>query len=319
MVPSDALGVDRHRVLAVSDAHEIVERARSLVGRSDREAGLRHLAERGEDLAAGRVVEDRLGRARLAPVAVVDEGRAADREHLVEEARVGLEAERRLRDRVRALDLRGRRLELGERGRRLVRVETSRSKGLLVVVQHRARNVEGHRVHLALDRVVADDAGQEVREAVLVGLGARARRQHRGGVDHLLLVGFLQHHDVGEVAAREAGLVLRERVVVADLADQTDLHVGLRRVELVGQLLQRLLVRAGQRMPHRDLDGLARLGQGFQRAGRPRRPRGRRRRHDRGDPGPVATTSASTRCRDLMRTIRLLPSLVPIRPSWLSP
>ena len=153
-----------------------------------------------------------------------------------------------------------------ERRRRLVRIETGPLERGLVVVEHRVRHVERHRPQHLVDAVVVDDPLDVVAHVVLVGVDARLRGQHGSAVDHVLQARVLALHEVGQLLVRQPGGVPREVVLVARRGRQRHLHLVLRRVVLVRQLLELVFVRARHRVPERDVDRTLGLGERVERA-----------------------------------------------------
>ena len=123
--------------------------------------------------------------------------------------------------------------------------------------QHHARRIERKRQHVALrGRVVTGDRrqigfGVEFLALLLHQLGNRLDRalggHHGRGAD------FEHLHDARGVAGAERRDPGVQHVGVAALEGRDDLVVGLRGVEVIGELDHDIVVRAGHRMPPLDL------------------------------------------------------------------
>ena len=133
--------------------------------------------------------------------------------------------------------------EFGPGFRRLVRIEAGFLERVLVVVEHRRRAVERHRDQVAGLRV-AVIAGDGRHERLFVerhaGLLEHVRDRDHGllGLDHRGRADFVDLQDRRRVAAAIRGDAGGERLVVGALEDRHDLVVALRRVEVVGDVVQ---------------------------------------------------------------------------------
>ncbi len=145
---------------------------------------------------------------------------------------------------------------LGEGARRLVRVEAGLGELGLVVEEDRVRDRPRHRPLHPARRVVRQGPGQVRGGVVARRLDARLGGHGAAAVDHLLDDRLLHLHQVGQVAALEAGLVLREGVLVVRLLGELDVDLVLGLVERLGCRLQPVEVGADHRVPEEDLDRL---------------------------------------------------------------
>ena len=143
------------------------------------------------------------------------------------------------------------RQHLRQGGRGVGGVQSGLGERVLVVVEDRRRDGEGERPLHAVHLPVGERAGQVVAGRVLGRVHARLHGEERAGVDGGLGALVLELDDVGQLAVGEAGQVLLPGVVVARLGDQGDVDLGLRRVEGVGDRLQRGQVGLARRTPRR--------------------------------------------------------------------
>ena len=215
------------------------------------------LLELAEDRHRRRRVEDARRRPGAAAVLVVHE-------ELVRRGQPGLEVpgvEDQAHARAGGLERLGVGDHLGQRRRRVGRVEPGLREGGLVVVQDGRRDGEGERPLHAVDLPVGQGAGQVVARRVLGRVHARLDREERAGVDGRLGALVLELHGGGELAVGEAGQVLLPGVVVTRLGHQGHVHLGLRGVEGAGDRLQRRQVGFRGRLPEVDVDHALVVGQ----------------------------------------------------------
>ena len=128
---------------------------------------------------------------------------------------------------------------------------------VLVDPHHHRRGVEGERQHVALrGRVVTGDGRQiglgverlaGILHQLVDRLDGAGRGHHRGGAD-------LEHlNDVRRGAGAERGDAGIHGVGIAALEGRDDLVVGLAGVEILGKLVDDVIVAAGHGVPPLDL------------------------------------------------------------------
>ncbi len=220
----------------------------------DEAVGL-HLLPEGEDLLELRRGEGGRRGPGGAAVAVVDDVDPFTAEPALDEPRVELERERLRHPHL--LERLGIGADLGERLRRLVRVEAGLLEERLVVVEDRLRHVEHGRVEDALHGVVVPHRLRGVqRRQAQPGCRHAGLSRHDGlAVDHGLHLVVL---DVGagrELLRGDALQVLGQHLVVG-LAHELGLHgdLGLALVVRGGHLGEGVLALAGERVPEGHLD-----------------------------------------------------------------
>ena len=140
--------------------------------------------------------------------------------------------------------------------RRRLGIEPGFFEHVLVVVHDRRRGIERHRQHVAVGvRVVADDGRQEafgIEGLALVGhqlvdrIDGALGRHHGAGAD------FEHLHDGRLLVGAERGDRAGHRLRIGALEDRHDLVVGLRFIELVGDLLELRAELATHRVPPCD-------------------------------------------------------------------
>ena len=260
MPRSTAVEFDEHGGLAGQEGVAGVDGLAAVIGHH---ALIVHLLPPVHDRHAFGAVEDGLGGEAVAAVVVVDKLAAGDGQELLEEPAVDGEGG--------AVDgglialflgqLAGGFFELSEGARRFFRIEPGGLEHILVVVQQRGRGVEGHRVLLAIDRVVGQHVRLQVGDIVLFFVdevldgGDHLQVDHQAGADVEQL-----HHGRG-ILGLQAGFELVERVIVGALVDRLNIAFLLRGVEIVGHLRDGFAADiTGHRVPEGDLGGAGALG-----------------------------------------------------------